>query len=258
MRIHQTHRDSLGAARLGLTKTGLSDLTSSITWTPANTALAGLALSALVTAPTALVASRLLKHKSMDRDQATAAQLRKNTLDAKRVVHYVASKLKTRPRIERTRELSPLDSAMEPASNKVRVSYYGSPALLAHELGHAVNVAKDRQTVLGRALSGLTNLAYSPITPVLSGGSLLAFATDHPALGIAGVGATGLLSLTQLVEEARASRKARKILRDIYGDKIKSSDYMLPLGAGFSTYLANALARVGAPVAAEFIQESSR
>jgi len=249
--VHLPRRSSLSGAKLGAALDWAPGLT------PAETMLLGSGAGLAVTAPVALLAAELLKHKTLPTD-ATKAQKQKHTTEAKKIIQFVAEAFRTRPRVFRKKDFAPSASAMDPAKNHVHVSYYGNPALLAHELGHAANVAKDKQTVLGRALSGMTNIAYSPVPSVASVAGLVGFASDYPVAGAAGVGLAGLLSLTQLVEEARASVKARKILKEIYGDKLKTTDYLVPLGAGFSTYLAQALARTGAPIAAEVIQESVR
>lgn len=222
------------------------------------TMLAGTGMSLAATIPAGLLAGALLERGSL-REDASRHEKSKNTTDAKKIIQYVAKVLAAKPKVHRKKtDFSPSESAMSPATNEVHVSYYGHPALLAHELGHAANIQQDRQHVLGRALSGMTNLSYTPLPEVASLSGLAGFALDVPEVGIAGVGAAGLLSALQLVEEARASMKARKILKDIYGDKLKSKDYMLPLGSGFGTYLAHAVARVGAPIGAEVLQEAYR
>lgn len=218
----------------------------------ANAIMAAVIGRAAVTVPPSLLASSIMNEPHL-REHATKREKQKHESTINRLKEYVAKVYKTRPRVfTRKKHFTPAESAMNTRDNRIDVAYGGSPAILAHELGHAANMRQDKQHALGRALTGLVNVAYSPAPELASSVGLGGFLMDNDAVGYGGVGAAGGLSLVQLLEEARATAKARKMLKDIYGDKIP---YKLPLGAGFSTYVLGALGRVGAPLVANAVQE---
>jgi hypothetical protein len=141
-----------------------------------------------------------------------------------------------------------------PHENAIAVSPRASSSILAHELGHVANYTKGQKSIPGKVHQGLTSLSYSPLYPASSiagtGGYVMA---DQPGmehmegLGHAGTAGAGILGGLQLLEEARASMKARKALKAVRGDQYSEKE-MLPLAGGLGTYALGAGSAVGFPL----------
>jgi len=141
-----------------------------------------------------------------------------------------------------------------PEENAIAVSPRASSSILAHELGHISNYVQGQKSLPGKAHQALTSLSYSPAYPLssITGSTGYAMA-DNPGMealegvGHAGTAGAGVLGALQLMEEGRASLKARKAMKAVQGDQY-SEKSMLPLAGGMGTYALGAGSAVGFPL----------
>jgi len=148
----------------------------------------------------------------------------------------------------------PLDAYANTARNTIAVSPRAASGILAHELGHIANYAKGQKSLVGKIHQALTSMSYSPLYPASSVvGSMGYSFSDHAGLegledvGHAGVASAGVLGALQLIEEGRASLKARKALKAVKGDHYSAKE-LAPLLGGFGTYALGATSAVGFPL----------
>jgi len=159
-------------------------------------------------------------------------------------------------KIRKPKTFSALESYAVPDKGQIAVPPKASPAIMAHELGHLANWEQSKNSPLHRMFQRATGLSYGPAIPAASLGAsgALVGSTRVPehadlltSLGYGGVGAAGVLGSLQLLEEARASLKARRALKKLRGDEYKEKE-LLPLAAGLGTYGSAASASVAVPL----------
>lgn len=212
-----------------------------VVWAPA---AAGSVATAL-----ALALSPLVAKGKIDREAHPSVKA-KVTRQVKSIIDRFKKQLGMKPNVDRKKDIGPLASHFRPDTNQVVVSYYGHPTILAHELGHASNAEQGRQSALGRMLQGATNVSYSPAPALSSLVGSAGFRMHSPEVGYAGVAGSGILGALQLIEEARASRKAMQMMQELRGRKEMQD--ILPLLGGFGTYAAG----VGGMVVAPFLVQA--
>ena len=146
-----------------------------------------------------------------------------------------------------------------PDLNQIAVSPRAATPILAHELGHVSNYVQGQKSLPGKALQAMTNMSYSPLYPgaSIAGSSGYALEGSDLASGVApgllegmghvGTAGAGVLGGLQLIEEARASLKARKAMKQLRGEHYSAKEN-LPLLGGLGTYGLAAGSAVGLPL----------
>lgn len=153
----------------------------------------------------------------------------------------------------------PMEAYARPDLQQIAVSPRASTSILAHELGHVSNYLQGQKSRAGRGLQRMTNLSYSPLYPASSIAGSTGFALEGSpmtsgipegaleGMGIAGTAGAGILGGLQLLEEGRASLKARRAMKQLRGPAYKEREN-LPLLGGFGTYALGAGSAVGLPL----------
>ena len=153
----------------------------------------------------------------------------------------------------------PLEAYARPDKQEIAVSPRAATPILAHELGHVSNYLQGQKTLPGRALQRMTDASYSPLYPGASIAGSTGYALEGSDLasgvapgllegmGHAGTAGAGILGGLQLMEEARASLKARKAMKQLRGEHYTAKEN-LPLLGGLGTYGLAAGSAVGLPL----------
>lgn len=196
----------------------------------------------------------MVGHGSLPQD-AEAQERSQRASEHGKLRRYFSREFEASPEKRRQKpDFHPTMAHAIPEENIIAVSPRASSSILAHELGHVANYMQGQKSIPGKAHQALTSLSYSPAYPLSSIAGATGYAlSDSPGMaamegvGHAGTAGAGVLGALQLLEEGRASLKARKAMKAVQGDQY-SEKSMLPLAGGFGTYALGAGSAVGFPL----------
>lgn len=191
-------------------------------------------------------------------EDAPRSKVKERGREHSRARRYFGREYETKPKKQRQAPGFESSGAYAlPEQNLIAVSPRAPTSIMAHELGHISNYLQGQKSVPGRAHQALTSASYAPIYPASSIAGSAGYAFQDPSttgledpmemLGHSGTAGAGILGALQLLEEGRASLKARKALKEIKGPEYSYKD-VAPLAGGFGTYALGAGSAVGLPL----------